>query len=102
MYNVPANKLPFSSRATFYMWQEAIKHFMSHIDQEASGSHCSYRKINQDIVLCVDPFPAKFRNQVIVNRADKQKPSVRKPKKTREQLEEEECEQYALIDEMQR
>uniref|UniRef100_A0A915L9N5 Uncharacterized protein n=1 Tax=Romanomermis culicivorax TaxID=13658 RepID=A0A915L9N5_ROMCU len=102
MYNVPANKLPFLSRATFYMWQEAIKRFMCHIDQEASGSHCSYRKINQDIVLRINPFPAKFRNHVIVNRADKQKPSVQKPKKTKEQLEEEEYEQYELIDEIQR
>uniref|UniRef100_A0A915JXQ2 Uncharacterized protein n=1 Tax=Romanomermis culicivorax TaxID=13658 RepID=A0A915JXQ2_ROMCU len=60
MYKVPANKLPFSSRATFYMWQEAVKRFMCHIDQEALGSHCSYPKINHDIVLRVDPFPAKF------------------------------------------
>uniref|UniRef100_A0A915KQC8 Uncharacterized protein n=1 Tax=Romanomermis culicivorax TaxID=13658 RepID=A0A915KQC8_ROMCU len=42
MYKVPATKLPFSSRATFYMWQEAVKRHMCHIDQEAAGSHCSY------------------------------------------------------------
>uniref|UniRef100_A0A915IZ01 Uncharacterized protein n=1 Tax=Romanomermis culicivorax TaxID=13658 RepID=A0A915IZ01_ROMCU len=36
MYKVPAPKLPFSSRATFYMWQEAINHYMYHIDQEAA------------------------------------------------------------------
>uniref|UniRef100_A0A915JWG6 Uncharacterized protein n=1 Tax=Romanomermis culicivorax TaxID=13658 RepID=A0A915JWG6_ROMCU len=41
MYKVPANKLPFSSRATFNMWQEATKRYMCHIDQEAVGSHCS-------------------------------------------------------------
>uniref|UniRef100_A0A915JYE7 Uncharacterized protein n=1 Tax=Romanomermis culicivorax TaxID=13658 RepID=A0A915JYE7_ROMCU len=102
MYKVPATKLPFSSRATFYMWQEAIKRYMCHIDQEAEGSHCSYRKINHDIVLHIDPFPAKFQNQVVVNRAHKPKPSVGNLKKTKQQLEEEEDEQYALIDKMQR
>uniref|UniRef100_A0A915KFI3 Uncharacterized protein n=1 Tax=Romanomermis culicivorax TaxID=13658 RepID=A0A915KFI3_ROMCU len=101
MYKVRATKLLFSSRATSYMWQEAIKHYMCHIDQEAAGSHCSYQKINHDIVLHVDPFPAKFRNHLIVYRADKPKPSVQNPKKTKQQLEEEEDEQYALIDEMQ-
>uniref|UniRef100_A0A915K4D6 Uncharacterized protein n=1 Tax=Romanomermis culicivorax TaxID=13658 RepID=A0A915K4D6_ROMCU len=60
MYNIPANKLPFSSRATFYMWQEATKRYMCHIDQEAAGSHCSYQKINHNIVLRSDPFPPKF------------------------------------------
>uniref|UniRef100_A0A915KBZ6 Uncharacterized protein n=1 Tax=Romanomermis culicivorax TaxID=13658 RepID=A0A915KBZ6_ROMCU len=101
MYKVLATKLPFSSRATFYMWQEAIKRFICHIDQEAAGSHCSYCKINHEIVLRIDPFPAKFRNHVVVNRADKPKPSVQNPKKTKQQLEEEEDEQYALIDKMQ-
>uniref|UniRef100_A0A915KK17 Uncharacterized protein n=1 Tax=Romanomermis culicivorax TaxID=13658 RepID=A0A915KK17_ROMCU len=83
------------------MYKEAIKRFISHIDQDKAGSYCSYCKINHDIVLPIDPFPSKFRNHVIVNRADKPKPSVRNPKKTKQQLEEEEDEQYALIDEMQ-
>uniref|UniRef100_A0A915KE86 Uncharacterized protein n=1 Tax=Romanomermis culicivorax TaxID=13658 RepID=A0A915KE86_ROMCU len=102
MYNIPANKLPFSSRATFYMWQEATKRYMCHIDQEAACWHCSYRKINHDIVLRVDPFPPKFRNHVIVNRADKPKPSVQNPKKTREEWEEEEYEQYSIAEDIQR
>uniref|UniRef100_A0A915HVB9 Uncharacterized protein n=1 Tax=Romanomermis culicivorax TaxID=13658 RepID=A0A915HVB9_ROMCU len=46
MYKIPANKLPFSSRVTFYMWQEATKCYMCHIDQEAARSHCLCRKIN--------------------------------------------------------
>uniref|UniRef100_A0A915KXB7 Uncharacterized protein n=1 Tax=Romanomermis culicivorax TaxID=13658 RepID=A0A915KXB7_ROMCU len=43
-----------------------------------------------------------FRNQVVVDRANRPKPSVRNPKKTKQQLEEEEDdEQYVLIDEME-
>uniref|UniRef100_A0A915J5D1 Uncharacterized protein n=1 Tax=Romanomermis culicivorax TaxID=13658 RepID=A0A915J5D1_ROMCU len=60
MYKVPANKQPFSSRATFYMWQEATKRYMCHIDQEAARYHCSYRKINHDIILHIDPFLSRF------------------------------------------
>uniref|UniRef100_A0A915JI69 Uncharacterized protein n=1 Tax=Romanomermis culicivorax TaxID=13658 RepID=A0A915JI69_ROMCU len=99
---VPANKLPFSSRATFYMWQEATKRYMCHINQEAAHSHCSYRKINHHIVLCIHPFPSRFRNHVTVNRANKPMPSVQNPKKTREEWEEEEYKQYSLVDDMQR
>uniref|UniRef100_A0A915K3D9 Uncharacterized protein n=1 Tax=Romanomermis culicivorax TaxID=13658 RepID=A0A915K3D9_ROMCU len=95
MYKVLATKLMFSSLATFYMWQGSIKGFICYIDQETAGSRCSYCKINHEIVLRMDPFPAKFRNYV-------PKPWVQNPKKTKQQLEEEEDEQYALIDEIQR
>uniref|UniRef100_A0A915IBU7 G-protein coupled receptors family 1 profile domain-containing protein n=1 Tax=Romanomermis culicivorax TaxID=13658 RepID=A0A915IBU7_ROMCU len=102
MYNIPANKLPFSSRATFYMWQEAMKRYICHIDQEAAHSHCSYQKINHDIVLCIDPFPSRFRNHVVVNWANKPKHSVRNPKKTREEGEKEEYKQYSITNDIQR
>uniref|UniRef100_A0A915IA36 Uncharacterized protein n=1 Tax=Romanomermis culicivorax TaxID=13658 RepID=A0A915IA36_ROMCU len=52
-------------------------------------------------MLCVDLFPAMFCNPVVVDRANKPKPSVQNPKKTKQQLEEEEDEQYALIDQME-
>uniref|UniRef100_A0A915JXI8 Uncharacterized protein n=1 Tax=Romanomermis culicivorax TaxID=13658 RepID=A0A915JXI8_ROMCU len=83
------------------MWQEAIKRFINHIDQESLGSYCSYQKINHEIVLWIDPFPTVFRNQVMADGSTKLKPSIRNPKKTRQELEEEEDEMYAQIDEME-
>uniref|UniRef100_A0A915HSZ0 Uncharacterized protein n=1 Tax=Romanomermis culicivorax TaxID=13658 RepID=A0A915HSZ0_ROMCU len=83
------------------MWQKSIKRFSSHIDQEPAGSHCSYRKINHEMVLCIDPFPTMFQSHIVVDRANRPKPSVQNPKKTKQQLEEEEDEQYALVDKME-
>uniref|UniRef100_A0A915HYK8 Uncharacterized protein n=1 Tax=Romanomermis culicivorax TaxID=13658 RepID=A0A915HYK8_ROMCU len=78
VYKVRATKLPFSSWATFYMWQEAIKRFMSHIDQD--------RKV------------PKSRNS---QPSQQTETFGSKSKKMKQQLEEEEDEQYALIDKME-
>uniref|UniRef100_A0A915JE95 Uncharacterized protein n=1 Tax=Romanomermis culicivorax TaxID=13658 RepID=A0A915JE95_ROMCU len=57
--------------------------------------------MNCEIVLGIDTFPTRSQNRVMADRSNKPKPSVCNPKKTSQELEEEDDEMYAPINEME-